>query len=93
MGYEGYLRKRSVDYFRMFYNDTALSGNTEGLMCAHAFFGPDHLFFGTGMPFDSDRSHEVVRGTIRSIREMNIPESDKKKIFEDNARRILRLRV
>jgi predicted TIM-barrel fold metal-dependent hydrolase len=45
------------------------------------------------MPFDNDRGYRLVRGTIRSIREMNIPESDKKKIFEDNARRILRLRV
>ena len=93
MGYEDYLKKRPVDYFRMFYNDTALSGNTEGLMCARAFFGPDHLLFGTDMPFDNDRGYRLVRGTIRSIREMNIPESDKKKIFEDNARRILRLKV
>ena len=36
-----------------------------------------------------DRIWSVLEGS----REMNIPESDQQRIFEDNARRILRLRV
>jgi uncharacterized protein len=93
MGYESYLKKRPIDYFRLFYNDTALAGNTEGLMCAHAFFGPERLLFGTDMPFDNEQGYRSTRETIHSVREMAIPDSHKKKIFEDNARRILRLSV
>jgi len=47
------LRQPPIEYFRMFYNDTALYGNTPALMCAHAFFGAERLLFGTDMPYDS----------------------------------------
>src|SRR4030067_1965571 len=30
-----------LEYFKRFYNDTALYGNTAGLMCAYAFFGAE----------------------------------------------------
>lgn len=87
------LRKDPVDFFRMFYNDTAVSGSTAALMCAYSFFGAEHLLFGTDMPFDSQIGNVAVRETIRSIIEMDIPESEKKKIFEENARNLMRLPV
>jgi predicted TIM-barrel fold metal-dependent hydrolase len=91
LGYESYLKKPPVDYYRLFYNDTAISGSTAGLMCAHSFFGSDRLLFGTDMPYDNERGYRLTRETIRSINEMEIPDSDKRKIFEENARRLLRL--
>ena len=36
------LTKPPIDYYKMFYADTALYGNTSALMCGHAFFGADH---------------------------------------------------
>jgi aminocarboxymuconate-semialdehyde decarboxylase len=87
------LRRPPIEYFRMFYNDTALYGNTPALMCAYAFFGADHLLFGTDMPYDSQLGERHTRETIRAIDAMDIPEADKKKIYEDNARRLLRLPV
>ncbi len=42
-----------IDYFRMFYNDTAAYGSTAALMCAYAFCGADHLVFATDFPYDS----------------------------------------
>ncbi|MFQ5826148.1 MAG: amidohydrolase family protein, partial [Dehalococcoidia bacterium] len=87
------LRRPPIDYFRMFYNDTALYGNTPALMCAHAFFGPERLLFGTDMPYDSQLGDRHTRETIRAIDAMDIPEADKKMIYEDNARRLLRLPV
>ncbi|MFC1894020.1 amidohydrolase family protein [Chloroflexota bacterium] len=89
--YKHGLTKNPVEYFRMFYADTAISGSTPGLMCGYAFFGADHLLFGTDMPYDAQNGHVATRETIRSVEEMDIPESEKKKIFEDNARRLLRL--
>ncbi len=87
------LTKPPIEYFRSFYNDTALCGSTPALMCAYAFFGAEHLLFGTDMPYDNQLGDRNTRETIRSIQEMDISESERKKIFEDNARKLLRLPV
>jgi aminocarboxymuconate-semialdehyde decarboxylase len=80
------LPKPLLDYLRLFYNDTAVQGNTPNLMCAYAFFGAEHLLFGTDFPFNSNQIRAV---TIQSVEEMDIPASEKKKILEDNARILL----
>lgn len=85
------LLKPPIEYFRMFYNDTAVYGNTRALMCGYDFFGSEHLVFGTDMPHDNELGNRFIRETIRSIEEMHISDSDKKKIFEDNARKLLSL--
>ncbi len=92
-GYKLGLTKAPIEYFKMFYNDTAVYGSTPALMCAHAFFGSDHILFGTDMPHDSQLGDRYTRQTINSIEQMAIPDSDKKKIFEDNARKLLRLPI
>ena len=91
--YEHHLTRKPLDYYRMFYNDTALYGNTPGLMCGYAFCGAEHMLFGTDMPYDNQNGHRVLRETIRSIEEMDIPDSDKNKIFADNARKLMRLQI
>ena len=89
----GNLRKPVTDYLKMFYADTAIYGYTPGLMCGHAFFGAQHLLFGTDMPFDSQFGLRYTRETIESIEKMDITDAEKKMIFEDNARRLFRLSV
>ncbi|HUT70928.1 MAG TPA: amidohydrolase family protein [Desulfatiglandales bacterium] len=85
------LTKHPIEYFRMFYNDTALNGGTSGLMCGYDFFGEDHLLFGSDMPFDVENGAIAIRKTIEAIEGMNISESSKKKIYEGNARNLLHL--
>ena len=85
------LTNPPIEYFRMFYNDTALNGGTSSLMCAYDFFGAEHLLFGTDMPYDSQLGDLSIGKTVHAIEQMAIPDSDKKKIFEDNARKLLRL--
>ena len=85
--------EKPVDYYRMIYGDTACWGNTAVLMCGYAFFGVQHILFGTDMPFGAEGGEWFVRETIRSVEEMNIPQEDKKKIFEDNAKEFFRLPV
>jgi len=88
------LTKAPIEYYKMFYNDTALYGDTPALMCANTFFGADHLLFGTDMPLgDGQLGYTNPRWTIEAIEQMDIPDADKKKIFEDNARQLLRLPV
>lgn len=87
------LTRSPIEYYRMFYNDTAIAGCTPALMCTYEFFGPEHILFGTDMPMDSQLGFRLVRQIIESIEQMDIPDSDKKKIFEGNARSLLRLPV
>ncbi len=75
----------------MFYADTALYGDVSGLMCGHDFFGAEHIVFGTDFPYDLAGGDKFIKKTIEAINRMNVSDADKKRIFEDNARRILHL--
>ncbi|MFC2014169.1 amidohydrolase family protein [Chloroflexota bacterium] len=83
--------KRPVDYFRMFYADTALYGDSAGLMCGYDFFGVEHILFGTDYPWDIEGGDKYIRLTINAVNRMNISDADKEKIFEGNAKQIMRL--
>jgi predicted TIM-barrel fold metal-dependent hydrolase len=83
--------KRPIEYFRLFYNDTAIYGNTSGLMCAYSFFGADRLLFGTDFPYDAQCGDTYTRKTIEAIEAMGISSREKKSIFADNARKLLKL--
>lgn len=85
------LNRHPIEYYRMFYNDTALNGNTSALMCAFDFFGEDHILFGTDMPYDTGNGDVSIRQTIEAIEDMQISETSKRKIFNDNTRRLLKL--
>jgi predicted TIM-barrel fold metal-dependent hydrolase len=51
------------------------------------------MLFGTDAPFDAQLGDYGTRRTIEAVEAMDIPAEDKKKIFEDNARKLLRLPV
>lgn len=87
------LTEPAIEYFRRFYNDTGIIGNTPALMCAYHFFGPEHILFGTDAPFDSQMGDYGTRHTIAAIEQMDIPDTEKMMIFEDNSRKLLRLPV
>jgi len=89
--YKQGLTKAPIEYFKMFYADTALCGNAPALMLGYAFFGVEHLLFGTDMPYDNQHGDRDTRETIRAIEQMDIIDSEKKKIYEDNVRSLLRL--
>ena len=89
----GRLRRRPLDYFRMFYADTALSGALPATECGLAFFGADRVLFATDMPFDPEKGPGFIRETIRVIDNMTASLEDKQKIYEGNARRMLKLRL
>jgi predicted TIM-barrel fold metal-dependent hydrolase len=88
----GRLRRRPIDYFRMFYGDTALFGAWHAMESGLAFFGADHILFGTDMPFDPERGPGFVRDTIAAMARMRATDEEKAAIYEGNARRLLRLR-
>ena len=88
-----YLPKPLIDYYKMFYGDTACYGATSTLMNGYALFGTDHMLFGTDAPWDAADGDIFIRETIQSVEEMDICEEERVKIFEGNARRLFRLPV
>lgn len=91
-GEENPFEKRApTHYFKMFYADTALYGDTNGLMCGYAFFGAERMLFGTDFPFDTEGGDKYIRKTIDATQRMEISDADKMRIFEHNAKRILGL--
>lgn len=85
------LKKRPLEYFKMFYADTALFGSVAGTQCGLAFFGADNVLFASDSPFDPEKGPAYIRETIKIIEDLPISDSDRQKIFEDNARRLLKL--
>ncbi|MBI4296387.1 MAG: amidohydrolase, partial [Chloroflexi bacterium] len=85
------LSRPPIDYFRMFYGDTALNGSTAAVTCGYDFFGTEHIVFGTDFPYDDEDGNRFTREVIRSVELMDIPEENKMMIFETNARRLLHL--
>jgi predicted TIM-barrel fold metal-dependent hydrolase len=89
----GRLAKRPIDYFRMFYGDTALFGAWHAMESGLEFYGADHIFFGTDFPFDPEGGPGFIRDTIAAMERMRATGDDKAKIYDGNARRMLRLRL
>lgn len=85
------LKKRPLDYFKMFYVDTALFGSASGTRCGLDFYGTDRSLFASDCPFDPEGGVMFIRETIKILDELQIEEVDRKKMFEGNTRRLLRL--
>jgi aminocarboxymuconate-semialdehyde decarboxylase len=94
MGYQAdgaSLTRPPIEYYRQFYCDTAIQGNTAALVCAYEFFGPDRMVFATDTPYDDEIGERVYRETIAGVEGMPIPDEAKRRIYEGNARRLFRL--
>jgi predicted TIM-barrel fold metal-dependent hydrolase len=87
------LKKRPIDYYRMFYADTAMFGSKHGTECGLEFFGADHTLFASDSPFDPEKGPGFIRETIRCLDEIEISNEDRQKIYEGNARKLLRLKL
>ena len=74
-----------------FYGDTALNGSLPAVECGLAYFGVDRVLFGTDMPYGEDDGTAYVRDTIANVEALALSSADRAKIFEHNARRVLRL--
>ena len=85
------LKKRPLDYFRMFYGDTAVFGSRAATQCGLSFFGADHIVFASDAPFDPEKGPMYIRETLRVLDELDLSEADRKKIYFENTERLLRL--
>jgi len=84
------MKKRPIDYFKMFYADTALFGGAAGTRCGLEFFGVDHVVFASDVPFEPSPGL-YIRETIRCVEGLGLGAADKERIYSGNARRLLKL--
>jgi len=89
----GRLGRRPIDYFRLFYGDTALFGAWHAMESGLAFFGAERILFGTDMPFDPEAGPGFIRDTIAAMDTMRATDAERAAIYEGNARRLLKLKL
>ncbi len=84
------MKHRPLDYFRMFYADTALFGAAAATRCGLDFFGADRVLFASDTPFEPTPG-VYIRETIRVIESLGLSAADKQKIYNGNAQKLLNL--
>ena len=82
------LKKRPLDYFKMFLADTATFSSGSALRCGLDFFGVDNILFASDSPFDPEKGPGYIRDTIRVIDALDIPAADRAKIYSGNIARL-----
>jgi len=85
------LKRPHLEYFKMFLADTALFGSLSGTICGLDFFGVDNVLFASDSPFDPEKGPGYIRETIKIINVLPISDAERQKIYEGNARRLLKL--
>ena len=85
------LEKRPIDYFRMFYADTATFGSLGAMRCGMDFFGPERCMFASDCPFDPEGGPLYIRETIRCVDNAGLDDRALAGVYADNARKFLKL--
>jgi predicted TIM-barrel fold metal-dependent hydrolase len=85
------LAKRPLDYFRMFYADTALFGAYDATVCGLRFFGAEHVLFASDAPFDPEQGPMYIRETIAVVNRLPLSGDERERIFWRNAVRLLKV--
>jgi predicted TIM-barrel fold metal-dependent hydrolase len=85
------LKKRPLDYFRMFYADTAVFGAFEATICGLKFFGADKVLFASDAPFDPEKGTMYIRETIAILDRLPITTEERERIYWRNAAKLLKI--
>jgi len=85
------LAKRPLDYFKMFYADTALFGAYDATVCGLRFFGTDHVVFASDAPFDPEKGPMYIRETIAIVDRLPVSDDERERIYWRNAAALLKL--
>ena len=80
------LPRPPVEYFHMFFADTALFGAPHAVRCVLEFFGASHVLFGTDTPLGPANA---IEATIQDIDAAGLDFAENAAVFSGNARRLL----
>jgi uncharacterized protein len=82
------MKKRPIDYFKMFYADTAEFGSAAATRCGLDFFGVDHVLFASDCPFEPTPG-VYVKETFDVVGGLEVSAADHAAITHGNARRLM----
>ena len=85
------LKKRPLDYFKMFYADTALFGAYQATVCGLDFFGVNNVVFASDAPFDPEKGPMYIRETIKIIDRLEVSNEQREQIYWRNAAKLLKV--
>jgi aminocarboxymuconate-semialdehyde decarboxylase len=85
------MNKHPLEFFKLFYADTVENGGLSTLKCGLDFFGSDHVVFATDYPFGPKNGEVWTEGVLQNMKDIDISDQDKQKIFEENSRKLLKL--
>jgi uncharacterized protein len=81
------LRRPLIEYFHLFYADTALLGASRGLRCGLDFFGAGNVVFASDAPFGP------IAQTYRAVSDLSTEASERISIESGNIERLTRMAV
>ncbi len=84
------MPRRPLDYFKLFYADTALFGSLAATQCGLAFFGVDRVVFASDTPFEPEPGL-YIRETADVLDRLDITAEERERIYWKNAQRLLKL--
>ncbi len=79
-----------VDYFKMFYADTAINGWAPGIRCGLDFFGAITCCSAPIARSIREGGPLFIREIIKAIDSLDLPDAVREKIYHENAQRMLR---
>jgi predicted TIM-barrel fold metal-dependent hydrolase len=82
------LPKRPIEYFKMFWADTAVFGSAAATECGLKFFGADQVLFASDAPFDPEGGPLYIRETLKVLDGLDIGDAERRKIYQANAERL-----
>ena len=85
------LTRRPLDYFKMFYADTALFGAYDATVCGLKFFGADRVLFASDAPFDPEQGPMYIRETIAIVDRLPVSDGEREQIYWKNAAALLKM--
>lgn len=86
------LPKPLIEYFGLFYYDTAGGASASAIKCAYDVFGVDQLVFATDAPWGLGAGEARLQNYPEVIKSLPILDGDKAKIMSGNAKRLLNLK-
>jgi aminocarboxymuconate-semialdehyde decarboxylase len=81
------LKRPLIDYFHMFYADTALFGASRGLACGLDFFGAGNVVFATDAPF------APVGATRDGVAHLNLEKTQLDAVHHHNAEKLINMQI
>ena len=85
------LERPHLEYFKEFYADTATFGSRKAIEHAMEFFTEDRVLFASDAPFDPEGGPFYIRETMKLLDTMDITDEQRRKIYQDNAVKLLGL--